>query len=239
MTLRLNPGLDLAPARERLARTGRAQVANLLHPEDAQALTRALIGLSGWARSIVINGRSADVPAAHFEAQSESEKRRLLQIVWNEAAQGFQFLFDRVRISEMRAAGQTLPAFLTEADDVLNSDGFLAMARDLTGDPDLIYLDCQATRYLPGHFLNQHDDAREGHGRRFAYVLNLAPRWRSDWGGLLQFLSGENGEVEEAFIPHHNHLSVFRVPQWHAVSAVAPFAPEPRLGLTGWMRTVR
>lgn len=110
--------------------------------------------------------------------------------------------------------------------------------RALTGDPTCAFCDDQATRCLPGHFLTRHDDARGDHGRLFAYVLNLTPGWRSDWGGQLQFI-GEDGHVTEPFTPAFNALNIFRVPQDHAVSVVAPFAGGARLSITGWVRSRR
>jgi Rps23 Pro-64 3,4-dihydroxylase Tpa1-like proline 4-hydroxylase len=67
----------------------------------------------------------------------------------------------------------------------------------------------------------------------FAYVINLSRDWQADWGGLLQFID-ESGAVSETFMPRWNTLSLFRVPQGHAVSLVAPWARAPRLALTGW-----
>ncbi|MNN76656.1 hypothetical protein D3C81_1930560 [compost metagenome] len=91
------------------------------------------------------------------------------------------------------------------------------------------------TRYLPGHFLNRHSDANPKTERLYAYVLNLSPGWRAEWGGLLQFLD-EGGDITETFVPSFGALNVFAVPQMHAVSTVAPFAGGPRYSVTGWWR---
>ncbi|HEX5536856.1 MAG TPA: 2OG-Fe(II) oxygenase family protein [Sphingobium sp.] len=40
-------------------------------------------------------------------------------------------------------------------------------------------------------------------------------------------------------MPRFNALSLFRVPQRHHVGCVAPFAPKPRISITGWLRTER
>ncbi|MDO1559255.1 2OG-Fe(II) oxygenase family protein [Brevundimonas sp. 2R-24] len=236
--LRLNPAMNVGPAAERLARTGRTQLPDVLTGDSARRLVELMKGAAPWTRSISISGRGADVPVTQFDAQAPGEQQRLLDIVWSEARDGFQYLFDRVRITEGRVAGAALPPLFTALDDLLNGEDFLETVRRLTGDEEIAFLDCQATRYLPGHFLTGHNDKRDEHGRRFAYVLNLAPRWRADWGGLLQF-HRPDGTVEEGLVPFYNHLSVFRVPQWHSVSIVAPFAGEPRLAVTGWMRTNR
>lgn len=96
-------------------------------------------------------------------------------------------------------------------------------------------VDGQATRYLPGHFLTGHDDDVAGKGRIAAYVLNLTPAWRTEWGGLLQF-HDPAGDVLRGLLPRFNTLNLFTVPQLHSVSLVAPFAASPRYAVTGWIR---
>ena len=77
--------------------------------------------------------------------------------------------------------------------------------------------------------------AEQMFNRIAAFVVNLTPDWSADLGGLLMF-TGADGHLEEAFTPKFNTLSLFRVPQPHAVSAVAPFARGARLAVTGWLR---
>ena len=105
----------------------------------------------------------------------------------------------------------------------------------VTGEDRARYCDAQATRYRKSHFLTTHDDAVEGKDRLFAYVLNFTRDWRPDWGGELLFFD-EAGHVAAGFTPTFNALNIFRVPQPHAVSFVAPFAQAPRLSITGWIR---
>jgi Rps23 Pro-64 3,4-dihydroxylase Tpa1-like proline 4-hydroxylase len=107
----------------------------------------------------------------------------------------------------------------------LNSKAGLQFLRKLTGDERCAYVDAQATRYRPGHFLTQHDDHAEGKDRLFAYVLNLTPQWIADWGA--------------AYTPRWNALNILKVPQPHAVSVVAPFARGARHSITGWIRSRR
>jgi hypothetical protein len=177
-----------------------------------------------------------DVPVAVFDAQDPAEKARLIAMVHEEAAEGFQFIYDRLRLGQARAMGLPLPTPLDGLHAFFNSPEWLDWTRALTGDDRIAYVDAQATRYLPGHFLNGHDDRHEDAGRLYAYVLNLTPRWRVEWGGLLTFLDDWT-DVSESFVPAFGTLNVFRVPQPHLVTQVADFAPEPRFSVTGWWRT--
>ena len=71
--------------------------------------------------------------------------------------------------------------------------------------------------------------------RLAAYVLSLTPRWRAEWGGLLEFI-GADGHIAAGYVPNFNSLRLFRVPINHHVSCVAPFAMAGRYSITGWLR---
>jgi Rps23 Pro-64 3,4-dihydroxylase Tpa1-like proline 4-hydroxylase len=116
-----------------------------------------------------------------------------------------------------------------------NSEAFLGPMREITGEPRIAFADAQVTRYRRGHFLTAHDDGIEGKNRYFAYVLNLSPRWKIEWGGLLMF-HGDDGHVAEAFLPNFNSLNLLKVPALHSVSQVSLFAGDDRLAITGWLR---
>ena len=118
---------------------------------------------------------------------------------------------------------------------MLNSEAFLGFVRQLTGDPRPVYCDAQATRYRAGQFLTAHDDNLAGKDRLYAYVLNLTPAWRIEWGGLLMFHDAD-GHVAEAYAPKFNAINIFSVPAWHSVSQVASYVDQHRLAITGWIR---
>ncbi len=104
------------------------------------------------------------------------------------------------------------------------------------GARDIASAEACATRCRPGHFLAIHDDRHEETHRRVAYAFGLSPVWRPEWGGLLMFHDGR--QDVELLVPRMNELNLFGVPQDHSVSLVAPFAPEPRYSVTGWMRAM-
>lgn len=128
------------------------------------------------------------------------------------------------------------PGVLADLTAFLNSAPFLDFARIVTGASDIAYADAQATCYDPGDFLHAHTDNDMQRKRRFAYVLNLTPRWRTEWGGLLGFID-KSGHLSEAFAPVWNGLNLLRVDQLHYVSTVAPFAGARRYSVTGWLRS--
>lgn len=237
--MRLDQGLQPQSYAPVFRRFGRLHVPGLLRTGDAVRLHHGVAEAEGWRRTIHIGpGQDHDLPMAELEAMGTEARRSLEAQVHATATDAFRYMFDTVRMSQRVLEGTELDPRLREAHDFLNSDPFLDFARRLTGDERIVYADCMATRYLPGHFLTAHDDEAPGRDRLFAYVLNLTARWRADWGGMLLFLD-EDDHVAEGYMPAFNSLNIFKVPQRHAVSIVAPYAGAPRLAITGWLRARR
>lgn len=220
-----------------LAKAGRVHVPELFTEDGAQVLFEACRE-ADWRLVFKGSQGAYDVAAKDVSALDVGQKVELTSVIHAQAGTGFQYLYDSYRISDLAEAGTLPTGPLAGFFAGLNSDDTLKRLRAITGDDRIQYLDAQATRYRPGHFLTVHDDHQEGKDRLYAYVINLTPVWRADWGGLLMFL-GEDGHVSEAFTPRWNALNILKVPQPHAVSVVAPFARGARYSITGWMRAKR
>lgn len=189
--------------------------------------------------SLVFNDRdrTLDLDQTMAEAMQPHLRVALARRLSHYPPEAFQFAYDSFRISDLVDAGKPCPAVLARFYRFLNSPAMLDVWRTLTGDPAINYLDLQATRYRPGHFLTSHDDAVPGKHRRFAFVFSLTPVWRPDWGGLLLF-TDHAGNIAEGFTPGWNTLNILQVGQDHSVSMVTPAAMSPRFSLTGWMRAL-
>ncbi|HET6397049.1 MAG TPA: 2OG-Fe(II) oxygenase family protein, partial [Pseudoxanthomonas sp.] len=219
----------------RLRAHGRVQVQGFLQEDAAARLHACLRDEVPWETA-----QRTDAPAApglpRSAAPGSAEDAALLQAATARARDGFEFYFDRYRMVEARRDGLDPGLLLHVVLDFLNSPPFLDFARHLTGDPAIRMVSAIAVRYRAGHFLRAHNDRAAGEDRAFAYVMNLNPEWRPDWGGLLEFLDPGERRVVETFTPQWNSLSLFRVPQPHQVSLVAPWAQAPRHSITGWFR---
>ena len=222
-----------ATIRERLTRTGRAQIDGVLVPTDAQVLLDA----AATADFNVVTRRGSghvDLPAAWLASLSPDQKQGLGQAVQASAQTDFQYLYDNHPIYDLVEAGQAAPVW-SDLLAFLNSEAFLDLMRDVTGEARIALADAQLTRFRAGHFLTEHDDHADGKNRYFAYVLNLTPSWRIEWGGLLAF-HGADGNVSEAFTPRFNTLNLLKVPTPHSVTQVALSAAADRISVTGWLR---
>lgn len=212
----------------------RCDVRDFLSPELAQPLFEAITHWPHWNLETCIAGQHRDFDAAGMKALSQDRRQPFIEAVYQGAQSGFQYLFENFALYEAGRDQRLNGPFLTFFD-FLKSDDFLGLMRAITGHSDIHFADCQATRFQPGHFLTRHNDGQEDKHRRTAYVLNLTPNWRADFGGQLQFIDA-HGDISAAFTPDFNRLCLFNVPQDHSVSCIAPFAPHPRIALTGWLR---
>ncbi len=238
MGLSIDPLLkadQLAPA---FRRFGRIHIPDFLDAQAALVLRDLLMRETQWMCSTTGGGRSADIPVEMLEGLPASEQGRFIALAHAEARNGFHYMFDNIRISDPIDAGGGAPESYRSVLNFLNSPEFLDFIRTVTGDERATCCDAQATRFQPGHYLTQHDDQVPHKSRLYAYVLNLSDGWRSDWGGVLNFLD-EDGHVAEGYSPVFNALNLFKVPQRHAVSFVTPFAGSARLSITGWVRDDR
>ena len=227
--------LDIEPFRARLRAQGRALIPGFLQEDAATRLHGCLRDEVPWETA---QRTDADLSAGlpRSAAPGSAEDAAALEAASQRARDGFEFYFDRYRMIEARRDGRDPALVLHTVVDFLNSPPFLDFARHLTGDPAIRMVSAIAVRYRQGHFLRSHNDHASREDRAYAYVMNLSRDWLPDWGGLLQFLDPAERRVVDTFTPLWNSLSLFRVPQPHVVSLVAPWAGSPRYSITGWFR---
>ncbi|WP_114952113.1 2OG-Fe(II) oxygenase [Sphingosinicella terrae] len=229
----LAEGLDADRLAPMFARAGRLQIDGFLDGACAAGLLRALSSRRDWVLTLNKGERILDYREAALAALDPADRAALSQEVVRGARAGFQFCYDTIRLpprGEVRPAGP-----LAALEAFLCSSAMIAFFRAVTGFEDIAFADVHASRYSPGHFLTAHDDRIDAQHRRAAYVLNLTPDWRAEYGGLLLFHE-RDGNVSRGFMPRFNALTLFAVPQAHSVSYVNPIAPHPRYAVTGWLR---
>jgi len=235
----LRPGLNTDEWAARFRERGRVLVPSVLRDSTAQRLETCLRKEVPWGLATLVEGEGRTIPAEELARMQPGDWQRLARRVQTEARDGYQFLYNSYMMVAAWKERRDPDLFLHRFLEFLNSAPMLDFARRVTGLDDIAKADAQATRYLPGHFLRKHNDiyrASDTDERRAAYVFNLSREWHADWGGLLEFMDDE-GRIEESWIPAWNALAIFRVPTWHCVSCVAPYATAPRLSITGWFRT--
>lgn len=234
-TLRLAARVDPDLFASVFQRFGRIHVAGILDRDSALAVHSALAANVPWQMHYNDGAAIYDIPAVEVDALSPAERETLLRPMYERARNGFQYLYDNFSMADHYARGEHLELAVMRVFEFLRSEPMLEFVRRATGIRDVVTVDGQATRYRRGHFLTVHDDRDEQKGRVAAYVLNMTPVWRADWGGVLNFFDPD-GHVAEGYVPAFNAINLFQVPAPHAVSLVTPSAGGARLSITGWFR---
>jgi Rps23 Pro-64 3,4-dihydroxylase Tpa1-like proline 4-hydroxylase len=235
LDLKINADLQPSALAEAFSTEGRVHIPEFLTAVSAQRLADAISNESRWNLVSQLAGQHVDLSAAGMAELEESKRQEFLSAVHQQAGEGFQYLYENFPLYDV-VHHKLLPGHPLEAlFSFLNAQRFLDFCRELTGQESIGFADVQVTRFRPGHFLASHDDAVAGKERVAAYVLNMTREWSEDWGGQLLFFD-DDGHVNGGFTPTWNALNVFRVPARHSVALVAPFAKQPRVSVTGWLR---
>lgn len=232
----LNPALDIAGLAAGFAATGRLQIADFLTAETATGLRLYLEQSDRWRHLFNSAERSYEVPGADWDSTPEPKRQMVVRAIDEAAAYDFQYQYDTIRVADGAAERARSSSPLDRFAHFLSSPAVLGVLMEITASNDLVFADCQATRYRAGDFLTPHNDELDGMNRRFAYVLSLTGDWLPRWGGLLHFVDRDGG-IDETITPRFNALSLFAIGQSHYVSQVASYAPVPRISVTGWLRT--
>lgn len=226
----LNPALDRAQLARSFRAPQRIHITNVLTNHSAERVYRALVSETSWTTVHNVKGKTVDLPKL-----SVDERSKISFAAWEWARSNFAFLYDNHRLSHDGEPYADQSHYLAKFVAFLNSREFIALMREVTGLAAIAYADAQATLYRPGDFLTRHDDTAGAKNRVAAYVFSFTPKWKPDWGGVLEFLN-DRGQITAGYVPEFNSLNVFAVPQVHLVSQVALFGGL-RYSITGWLRS--
>lgn len=229
----LSDRIDWDALKNKFARHQRIEIVDLLAAGQAEALRAELVARNDWQLVMNAGDKVYELTRNAFAALDAKQRDDLNRLVLRAGRQGFQYRYEAIRAPDCGDADGRDPLHRFIA--FLSSPDVIERLNYVLGTTIVAFADGQATSYDDGHFLTCHDDDVAGKNRQAAYVYSLGPAWRAEWGGLLMF-HGADGNIEEAFVPRMGALRLFAVPQRHSVSYVTPFAPEPRLSITGWLR---
>lgn len=236
LALRLNPAIDVEAATRAYARDGFVQIPDMFEPEIAEALATLLESGLDWDLAFEgEDGRPAVLTRAQIAAAGEPVLRERLKAMLARAGGQYGFMYLSYPLISAYLAGRDPGHAIHGLTEWLNQE-FVRFGASVTGQPQVVKADGQATRYRPGDFIGLHNDVgSEISDRLTAYTLGLTREWRPDWGGQLLF-HDDAGDVTRGHAPRWNTLTLFRVPQLHSVAPVAAYARGTRLSVVGWLR---
>lgn len=229
----INPSLDLDEARAFLHRHGWVVIKDVLTEASAGHIARHLLHwmpAEGWRHASKPNFQGEDHPLhldetpdnAHWRVAARARSGRALA----EGAFGYRLRRTTEHKDECDCQWCRFTTFMREG---MLPGLFRPLCGDVAGYKTLF-----ASLYTGGDFLCPHTDETNGH---FAFAYSLTRGWRAQYGGLLQFTSGQGQEVLHSIVPGWNTMTVFYVNRSseHMVSYVAPEVKLPRLAVSGWL----
>lgn len=234
MGFKLSAALDTGRAKDDFEEHGYVHIKDVLPGENAERVRNVMLAGTPWNFVFNDRDRHVDMTDTQLQSMSPQQVRQLQNAIYAQAQENFQYCYNNYPILDAVRAGQNEGHVLHQFFEWLNDDEFLGFARAVTGFDDISFVDAQATRYKPGHFLTTHDDVHDGKSRRAAYIFSFTMDWPADWGGYLQLLD-EDGHVRCGLRPTFNSLNILAIPQQHNVSIVAPFAGGMRMSVSGWL----
>lgn len=229
-----NAGHDADQLAADFAARRRLRIPNFLSGTNAQMLHEHLREREDWQQVVNQGDRTFSLDRAARAGMDAEQQAQLDEAIYANARTGFQYRYETIRVPDEPAARDEIGDPLNAFAQWLSRGDARALLRRVTGREDVDFADAQATAYSPNDFLTRHDDEIDGKKRIAAYVLNLTPIWRAEWGGILQFHESDGSLT--GFVPEMNTLNLFAVPQLHSVSIVSRAAAYRRYSITGWLR---
>lgn len=230
----LNSALDPKALREAFDQEKRLHIPGILNDDAARALHKSLRDELAWNLAYNDEAGQQDLFPSQQQSMTPQDRQAFQQKIQARARSGkFSYLYGSFAVGDAYKENLIRDMFVSRFYEFVNSKPVFEFIQEVTGARRIREASMQATAYGPGHFLTEHNDFDPKLDRKVAYVFNMTPEWKAEWGGILQFLD-DDGLQEKGFIPAFNALNIFTVPQRHIVSQVAGYAPKVRYSLTGW-----
>ena len=233
--LKLNPDIDASTYTSSLQQHGRVQVENILDESSADYLYQLLLDHQHWYLAYNEGKNYYESSMEQLQVLGPEQRQQFMNEIYARARTQFQYVFNQYYITQAIEKGEDSGHPMHRVHHFINSDEVIAFMRSLTGNDEVRKADSYATLYSPGQFLTRHDDSHYSHDRVAAYTIGMTKNWEADWGGYTAFFD-DRGDITQAFKPAFNVLTVFLIPQPHAVQLVSPFAGNNRTSYIGWLQ---
>jgi len=233
--LELRHDHDVEDYKARYAKDGFVRITRLFPDETAEKIHDILVNNTPWH---LVHATAEEAHkyyrAEEWKAIPQAERHKIFDQVATQARDGFSYLYTCYPMIQAYIKGLDPDWPLHAMTEFLNTFEVLDFVKTITDEPTCNKLDCQATKYAKGHFLNTHYDTGDTQDRRVAYVMGFTKDWPANWGGQLLMLDDDD-TVQCGFTPTFNSLTLFKVPRRHIVTQVASFAGHGRYSITGWL----
>lgn len=232
MALKLNKKLDAKAAAKEYKKAGRVRLTDVLDKASAETMFGLLRDHCIWDWTYRDGTKLKKISGRELNDKIQRRQREFYDKVYSQARNNSQHLFFTCPLTFNRDGVEPPP--LTEVETFFKSDEFRDLIRQIAGRKDGDLIDTQARWFNRDQFQTDNFDWIDESDNALMFDLSLAAGWRTDWGGLLQFLDGD-GNIEEVWQAGFNSLDVIALPCRRAVSYVPPYMGSFHLGVTGEM----
>lgn len=234
--LAINPELDLNALGKAFAKSNRLQVRDFLTSESAEALYDQIVNHTVWDWTFREDDQVRSLAGTEHTKFPVDQQKALWRKAYLRAQDDQQFIYFKFDIDEQRAANPDAENPLFDLPGFLNSEPALSAAKTISGVGDIASATADAVWFSRDQFITSRDNLDDGDQNRLVFFIDLAKDWQADFGGLLQFFD-DDMDLAEAFLPRFNSLTIFTVPQRHAMSYVTPFMENFRVGIAGCFKS--
>ena len=234
MKITINPNIDIEAAKHTYKECGRVQIPHFFTEDTARYLLEIIKQNKNWHFAYNDDKGFYECDYAQIQALPDDVNQRCLNEIYQRATNHFQYAFVQYYISQAIELGENSGHPLHAFESFVNSEDYLNLMREITGETAIRKADSYASMYDKGHFLTNHNDTHSKHDRVAACTFGFSENWNMNWGGHTVFFD-EQGNVEQGFIPGFNTFTLFSIPQEHAVQMVTPFAGAKRYSLLSWL----
>lgn len=236
-SIKLRPNIDFDAHSHTYRQTGFVRIPNFFSEQTAQQIEKVLRQQIDW-RLIYVDAQKGvqQLSKADMSTMAPEALRTEMQNVSALARRNTGFFYNGYHLTNTLKQSPADPHAIHDLTRFLQSPDFLAVGEAVLGLQALTQVDAQATLFTPGSFLTRHIDEGSNNERRAAYTLSFTRNWQTDWGGQLQLINQQTTDVESAWIPRWNTLTIFDGRKVHAVSQVSTFAGDGRYSIVGWFR---
>lgn len=229
--------LDPFALRDEFRAQRRLSVHGFVRTASANALYRCLAIDTRFALTVSDGKDVWSLPHSDRVNVTDMEESEINQIAYGAAIDRFAYVYESGGVYDHLKPETTSEAgLLSDFVRFLNSEALIEFVRLVSASAEIESASVEARCYRAGHFVGAQRDRDASRRSRIGFVFNLTPRWRVEWGGLLQF-HGSNGHICGAYTPRFNELWLYRIPQVRSVSYVSDFAPDPQLCITGFFQS--
>lgn len=228
---------DLKDLRQQFYETGTVIIKDLLCEDVAEAVYESLENAVPWElhfKKLKSNQIKVISPEDSLKL-TDREKLNLVPKMATLQDNDLSFAYNRFTIPTTEEGACESTLILARVAQYFNSKEYLQLLGDITGNYRGREVSIWASRYDPHHHLSVHTDESLHQGRIAAHVLGLTKNWEKEWGGEFAFCD-RAGRPVDYHAPTFNCLTLFKVPRYHLVSQVKPYAKEFRYSFFGWYK---